>query len=115
MYMPDWVQAGLVGLAGGFVFAFTTLRSALCEGDEPPTHRARVAAWAQFANYLIAAPFFAATITPGVTGHLGSGPHSWVTWPMVAAFIGVTSNYLWPLGLKAYGYALTRWINGGAK
>ncbi|MHB8286713.1 MAG: hypothetical protein ACYDD1_18825 [Caulobacteraceae bacterium] len=113
--MPDWVADGLVGLAGGFIFAFTTIRSALCEGDKPPTLRERNAAWAQFANYMVTAPFFAAVITPAAVAHFGSGPHSWMTWPMVAAFIGVSANYIWPLALKAYGYVIDRWIRGGSK
>ncbi|MHB8285721.1 MAG: hypothetical protein ACYDD1_13725, partial [Caulobacteraceae bacterium] len=67
------------------------------------------------AIFIISAPFFAATMTPGIMRRVGEGPGSWVTWPMVAAFIGVSANYLWPIAVKAYGYALARWIKGGDK
>ena len=98
--IPDWVSDGLVGLAGGFIFAFTKLRGDLCEGDDEPTPRQRRAAWAQFANFMVTAPVFAGAVTPAIMRKIGVGPNTWVTWPMVAAFIGVSANFLWPLVLR---------------
>lgn len=113
--MPDWCAHGLVGLGGGLIFALTQLRADLCDGDKAATSRQKAAAFMQFAIYLISAPFFAAVITPGLVAHFGAGPKSWITWPMAAAFIGASANYIWPLALKAYGSVVDRWIRGGGK
>ena len=100
--IPDWVSDGLVGLAGGFIFAFTKLRGDLCEGDDEPTPRQKRAAWAQFANFMVTAPIAAATATTAIMRKIGVGPNAWVTWPMVATFIGVSANFLWPLLLRGF-------------
>ena len=106
--VPLYLQQALVGLGGGLVYASWKLRDDLCAGEVPPTLRQSRSAWFQFVNFLFAAPLFAGAFTGWATARLGQ----WATWPMVAVFIGLSANLLWPLLLKGVNQKTVDWVSG---
>ncbi len=106
--VPLFVQQAVVGLGGGLVYASWKLRDDLCASEVAPTHRQIWAALFQFANFLVAAPLFAGAFTAWVTSKMGQ----WATWPMVAVFIGLSANLLWPLLLKGINQKSVDWVSG---
>jgi hypothetical protein len=106
--VPMPIQQALVGLGGGLVYASWKLRDDLCAGEAIPTRRQTLAAWGQFVNFLFAAPLLAGTFTQPLMNKFGT----WATWPMIAVFIGLSGNLLWPIVLKGFSQETALWLKG---